>query len=84
MKLISKFSAMAALVGALLLTTTVEAVIIPVQEDVMTTSFFAGSDLIRVYAGDNRPTFRVSTDGAFALAGAETIHLTLIPRNLVA
>lgn len=49
--------------------------VIPVTEDVMTSSFFTGADLVRGYPGDNRPTFRVSNDNAFGLPGAETIYL---------
>jgi hypothetical protein len=50
--------------------------IIPVTEDVMTCSFFTGADLVRGYGAEsNRPTFRVSTDSAFGLNGAESIYL---------
>lgn len=52
------------------------AAVVPIAEDVMTSSFFTGTDLVRGHAGDNRPTMRVSTPGAFGLAGAETIYLT--------
>lgn len=49
---------------------------IPVVEDVMTSSFFTGTNLVRGYPGDVRATLRVSTDGAFGLTGAETVYLT--------
>jgi hypothetical protein len=55
------------------------AVIIPVQEDVMASSFFQGTNTIRGYAGDNRPVFRVSTTDPFGTVGAETIYLTFDP-----
>jgi hypothetical protein len=45
-------------------------------EDVMTSSFFQGTNTVRGYPGDNRPVMRVSTDGAFGNAGAETIYLS--------
>jgi hypothetical protein len=45
-------------------------------EDVMTSSFFQGTNLVRGYPGDNRPVMRVSTDGAFGNTGAETIYLS--------
>lgn len=56
--------------------TALAAVHIPVDEDVMTSSFFQGSNAVRGYPGDSRPVMRVSTDGAFGNAGAETIYLT--------
>jgi hypothetical protein len=49
---------------------------IPVVEDVMTSSFFTGTNLVRGYPGDARSTLRVSTDNAFGLTGAETVYLT--------
>jgi hypothetical protein len=49
---------------------------IPIAEDVMTSSFFQGTDLVRGYTGDARPTFRVSTTDPFGTTGAETIYLT--------
>ena len=44
------------------------------DEDVMTSAFFTGTDLVRGYVGNGRPTFRVSTDDAFGL-GMESIYL---------
>jgi len=53
------------------------AVDIPVTQDVMTSSFFQGTNTVRGYATENnRPVMRVSTDGAFGNAGAETIYLS--------
>jgi hypothetical protein len=49
--------------------------IINPTEDVMTSSFFTGTNLVRGYPGDNRPVMRVSTDAAFGNAGGETIYL---------
>lgn len=43
-------------------------------EDVMASAFFRGSDAVRGYVGDSRPTFRVSSDNAFG-TGPETIYL---------
>lgn len=63
----------ALLVGA---SGSARAATIPVVEDVMTSSFFTGTNLVRGYPGDARPTLRVSTDGAFGLTGAETVYLT--------
>lgn len=62
--------------GSSALAQEASAVVVPVEEDVMTSSFFTGTNLVRGYPGDNRPVLRVSTDGAFGLAGAETIYLT--------
>jgi len=53
------------------------AVSIAVEEDVMTSSFFTGADLVRGYAADGRRVMRVSTDEPFGLVGAETIYLKL-------
>lgn len=44
-------------------------------EDIMTSGFFTGTNLVRGYSGDDRPVHRVSTDGAFGIAGAETIYV---------
>ncbi len=44
------------------------------DEDVMTSAFFFGPDFVRGYRGDNRSTFRVSSNNAFG-AGPETIYL---------
>jgi hypothetical protein len=49
---------------------------IAVQDDVMTSGFFTGTDLVRGYEADDRATHRVSTPGAFGVAGAETIYYT--------
>jgi hypothetical protein len=43
-------------------------------EDVMTSVFFTGTNQVRGFLGDNRPTFRVSSDNAFG-SGPETIYL---------
>lgn len=51
--------------------------VIPVDEDVMTSSFFFAPNTVRGYASEaNRPVLRTSTDGAYGLPGAETIYLT--------
>ncbi len=52
------------------------AVVVEVDEDVMTSSFFTGTDLVRGYGEDNRNVLRVSTNEPFGLVGAETIYLT--------
>ena len=51
------------------------ATIVTPTEDVMTSGFFFAPDSVRGYAGDDRSTFRVSTDGAFGVSGAETIYI---------
>ncbi|MEM8495596.1 MAG: hypothetical protein AAF663_09450, partial [Planctomycetota bacterium] len=43
-------------------------------EDVMTSAFFQGPNQVRGYAGDARPTFRVSSDLAFGV-GPETVYI---------
>ncbi|MEM0927600.1 MAG: PEP-CTERM sorting domain-containing protein, partial [Planctomycetota bacterium] len=48
--------------------------IINPTEDVMTSSFFQGSDQVRGYSGDARPAFRVSSDLAFGV-GPETVYI---------
>lgn len=64
---------------------TQAAVFAPV-EDVMTSSFFSlDNDFVRGYVGNNRATFRVSTDTPFDTPGAETIYLdfsNIIAANL--
>lgn len=45
-----------------------------VDEDVMTSAFFHGTDKVRGYAGDNRATFRVASNTAFGV-GPESIYL---------
>lgn len=50
--------------------------VIPVTEDVMTSSFFIGANAVRGYGVEsNRAVMRVSTEGASGLGGAETIYL---------
>lgn len=57
-----------------------QAATIPVVEDVMTSSFFTGTNLVRGYGVEtNRPTLRVSTFDPFGTSGAETIYLTFDP-----
>jgi len=52
------------------------ATIISPTEDVMTSGFFFSPNFVRGYVGENdRPTFRVSTTGAFGVSGAETIYI---------
>lgn len=72
---IARRAAGAALFALAATTMSTEAAIIPVAEDVMTSSFFTGANRVRGYAGDNRPVLRVSTDAPFGQAGAETIYL---------
>ncbi|MFI4861796.1 MAG: PEP-CTERM sorting domain-containing protein [Phycisphaerales bacterium JB063] len=52
-----------------------------VQQDVMTSGFFQGPNTVRGYASDGRATHRVSTPGAFGVAGAETVYLTFDPAD---
>lgn len=52
------------------------AVTIGADDSVMTSGFFTGTNLVRGYAGEGRNTLRASTDGAFGLAGAETIYVS--------
>ena len=73
MKFIATFALLAGFVASQQLAA---AVIVPVQEDVMASSFFQGANTVRGYAGDNRPVFRVSTIDPFGTVGAETIYLT--------
>ena len=49
-------------------------------EDVMTSAFFQGTDLVRGYVEDARPTLRVSSNNAFG-NGPETIYLQFDPSN---
>jgi hypothetical protein len=72
----STLTAALLLSSTLFASTQVSAVTINTVEDVMTSSFFSGADRVRGYAGDGRPTFRVSTDNAFGVTGAETIYLS--------
>jgi hypothetical protein len=76
MKFIATF---ALLVASVATPQLAAAVIVPVQEDIMASSFFQGTNTIRGYAGDNRPVFRVSTNDPFGTVGAETIYLTFDP-----
>jgi len=50
------------------------ATIIAPTEAVMTSAFFFSPNFVRGYAGDSRPTFRVSSDNAFG-TGPETVYL---------
>lgn len=51
--------------------------VIAVTEDVMTSSFFQGSNTVRGYAIENtRPVMRVSTLNPFGTTGAEAIYLS--------
>lgn len=69
--------ALAALAAGLGFAHTAHALTIPVTQDVMTSSFFQGTNTVRGYAVETtRPVMRVSTNGAFGNAGAETIYLT--------
>lgn len=53
---------------------TADTIIAP-TEDVMTSAFFQGTNLVRGYNGEaNRPNFRVSNDNAFGV-GPETIYV---------
>jgi hypothetical protein len=52
-----------------------QAATIAPTEDVMTSSFFTSGNYVRGYAGESRPTFRVSSHEPTSLAGAETIYL---------
>jgi hypothetical protein len=54
-------------------------------EDVMTSGFFQGVDLVRGYPGDfNRATFRVSTDTPFGQVGAETVYISFSAEAIAA
>lgn len=64
-----------AVTTAFVLHASAQAVVIPVDQDVMTSAFLQGTDLVRGYPGDTRPTFRVATDNAFGV-GPETIYLS--------
>ena len=59
------------------------ATIVNPDQSAMTSAFFQGTDLVRGFAGDNRPTFRVSSDNAFG-TGPETIYLDFSSVNLSA
>ncbi|MEM9176171.1 MAG: PEP-CTERM sorting domain-containing protein [Myxococcota bacterium] len=53
-----------------------EALTVAPVEDVMTSPFFSGTDLVRGFAGDGRVTHRVSNTDPFGLPGEETIYLS--------
>ncbi len=66
-----------ALAASLGLAQSAHAVDIAVDQDVMTSVFFTGTDLVRGYAEDaNRPVMRVSNHNTNGMTGAETIYLT--------
>ncbi len=78
--------AVLSLTAALFVVLAVEparAAIIAPDEDVMTSAFFSGSDLVRGYAGDNRPVFRASSDNAFGV-GPETIYVDFSSEDFTA
>jgi hypothetical protein len=54
------------------------------DEDVMTSGFFMGADMVRGYDADNRATHRVSTPNAFLPNAAETIYITFDPNDFSA
>ncbi len=75
MRLRSKQSATA--IGLVFASVTIAgSVTIEPTEDVMTSGFFQGDNLVRGYSGDNRPVHRVSTNEPFGTGGAETIYMT--------
>lgn len=59
------------------------ATIVAPTEDVMTSAFFFGPNFVRGYAGDDRPTFRVSSDNAFG-TGPETVYIGFDPSDFAA
>jgi PEP-CTERM motif len=81
----SRFGGAAKLLSAVSLvvacgaTSVSQAAVIPVVEDVMTSGFFTGTNLVRGYDADDRNAHRVSTDGAFGSVAAETVYLTFDP-----
>ena len=64
-----------AVCAAVVACTAVRATTIPVVEDVMTSAFFTGTNLVRGYDADDRTAHRVSSDNAFGV-GPETVYLT--------
>lgn len=72
----SSLRSLAAVAVLLVSPLAVNAATIAPAEDVMTSSFFTGTNLVRGYAGDNRPVMRVSTNNPFGTVGAETIYIT--------
>ena len=75
MKTISQLTA-AALTALIIGQSPASATTINPVDDVMTSGFFTGTNLVRGYAGDNRNVHRVSTDNAFAVTGGETVYIT--------
>lgn len=78
---LGKICSVLAVLSAIVPATAARAAVIPVVEDVMTSSFFQGANTVRGYVGDARPTFRVSTNDPFGTVGAETIYLTFDPAD---
>ena len=62
--------------ATLLASNNASALIVAIDEDVMTSGFFQGANTVRGYAGDNRVTHRVSTNNPFGTTAAETIYVT--------
>jgi len=57
--------------------TSAAATVIPVEEDVMTSVFFQGTNKVRGYAAENnRPVMRVSNHNTNGTTGPATIYLT--------
>jgi len=67
---------LALLAAACLAAAPARATTIEVDEDVMTSPFFTGSNRVRGYGTDNRELHRVSTDSPFGSPGAETVYLS--------
>ncbi len=67
--------------ATVLATATAQAATIAPVEDVMTSSFFTGTNFVRGYAGESRPTFRVSSHEPTGLTGAETIYVKFNPSD---
>jgi hypothetical protein len=72
---VAKLSSVLLLIVALEPASISRAAVIPVAQDVMTSGFFTGTNLVRGYDADNRNVHRVSTDGAFGSVAAETVYL---------
>jgi hypothetical protein len=77
-KLLAGVAATVALVGV---AGSAQAATIAPTEDVMTSSFFTSGNYVRGYAGESRPTFRVSSHEPTGLVGAETIYLKFSPSD---
>lgn len=71
----SKMAIIAVLGIAISISNAVASTTYAVNEDVMTSSFFQGTNTVRGYAGEGRNVFRVSTNNPFGSAGGETIYL---------